>query len=150
VDPSGRGIRMKLVEQFTDILKFFFIQTDGQFNWNAVSIIGSVVSSLLVVLTLIEMRVQRRHSYKPVVSLPDQTFYLQTNGYGIPASIKNDLGIVDDLVIHMIRVEVGNVGLATARNLEFFWKIDFDKLAEIVHQIDYDHGRYARRKVIHV
>jgi hypothetical protein len=122
-------------------MAFLFYQTDGSFNWNAISILGSIVSSLLVVLTLIEMRTQRRHSYKPMLLLPNSRYYVQTNSVAIPSILKESMEIVEDWAIHGSYTEIGNVGLATAVNIEVKWELDSERMVKLISDLDPGYNR---------
>lgn len=87
----------------------------------AASAIGTLLSSVFVLLTLRELKTQRKHSYKPELVIPEVCF----NFIGEHDRYL-DIWKTDDS--EMLSLNVHNVGLGVAKNVKLSWKYDHASL----------------------
>jgi len=115
----------------------------GVINWDAVSSIISILGFVAVLLTLAEMKSQRKHSYKPVLAIKKPYFVIQNNPQGIPSMWKekfDDEGHEGELWIDL---ELTDIGFGTANEIEINWGIDTGKM---VTNIDSENSKDIYKK----
>jgi len=85
--------------------------------------IGALISSLVALFTLREMRAQRVHSYKPEIAIPEVCFNY-TNEF--PNYIR--IWTTDDK--EPLKLKIHNIGRGVAKNIKFEWEYDIVKMIE--------------------
>lgn len=107
-----------------DILRMIFLNADSTFNWNVISTTFSGFSLLYVAKTLTEMKRQREYGYKAYITFDTQKAFVQKNSTGIPCIIKDTCDISRESYPSRFYLNLHNVGVATAVNVEIAWKFD--------------------------
>lgn len=92
------------------------------------SAVGTLFSSVFVWRTLVELRTQRKQSYKPDLVIPDAFFYYDNLGNSYPEIWKSDEN-------KYLRLEVHNIGLGVAKSIQFDWSYDRDSMLETFHKL---------------
>lgn len=96
-------------------------------DWIALcSAVGTFLSSLFVLFTLLELRTQRKQSYMPALVMPDVCFY-----YNNDQETYIKMWETDD--IEMLNIKVHNIGLGVAKDIDFTWYFDIDTMMRIFH-----------------
>lgn len=85
--------------------------------------VGTLISSLIALFTLREMRAQRKHSYKPELMVPEVCFNY-TNEF--PNYVR--MWTTDDK--EFLKLKIHNVGLGVAKNIKFEWTYDIERMVE--------------------
>ncbi len=99
-------------------------------DWIAlVSSIGTFLSSIFVLVTLFELRTQRKQSYMPELVIPDVCFNYSNN---YPNLIK--IWSTDDG--NGLSLKVNNIGLGVAKNIDFEWHYDIHAMVERFYQLN--------------
>ena len=98
-------------------------------DWIAfVSSLGTFLSSIFVLITLFELRTQRKQSYIPELIIPDVCF-----DYNNEFSRYIDIWKMDDG--NALSLKVYNVGLGVAKDVNFEWKYDVNSMIEKFYQL---------------
>lgn len=99
-------------------------------DWIAlVSSIGTFLSSIFVLVTLFELRTQRKQSYMPELVIPDVCFNYNNEH---PNYIK--IWMTDD--DKGLSLKVHNIGLGVAKNIDFEWHYDIHGMIEKFYQLN--------------
>lgn len=111
----------------------------------------TLITTFLVLLTLREMKQQRRASYRPELLL--RSFYSFSIYREKSAKGKQSFDLMTDRVVENqvqpartpfpfeFRIAMDNIGLATAKNVEIEFQTDIPHLTEVVKELDSD-GRF--------
>jgi hypothetical protein len=95
-------------------------------DWIAItSSIGTFLSSFFILMTLFELKVQRKHSYIPDLVIPEIIFCYNSNDI---KTWKTD----DE---EFISLEIHNIGLDVAKNINFKWSYDIHGMIEIFYKL---------------
>ncbi|MBE3654965.1 hypothetical protein [Vibrio navarrensis] len=103
-------------------------------NWNdwiaLVSSVGTFLSSIFVLVTLFELRKQRKQSYLPDFAVPDVCF-----NYNNSAQTHIKMWSMDDG--NMLSLKVINIGKGVAKDIKFTWEYDMHDMFEKFHELDF-------------
>lgn len=98
-------------------------------DWIAlVSSLGTFLSSIFVLITLFELRTQRKQSYIPEVIIPDVCFDYSNEYEHITKIWKADDGEGLSLKVH-------NIGLGVAKDIDFEWKYNMKGMIKIFDKL---------------
>jgi hypothetical protein len=101
-------------------------------NWNdwvaLVSSVGTFLSSIFVLVTLFELRKQRKQSYLPDFAVPDVCF-----NYNNSAQTQIKMWPMDDG--NMLSLKVINIGKGVAKDIKFTWEYDMYDMFERFHEL---------------
>ena len=98
-------------------------------EWIAlISSIGTFFSSIFVLVTLFELRTQRKQSYIPELVIPDVCFNYNNE---FPNYIK--IWAKDD--DEMLSLKVHNIGRGVAKHIDFEWEYDIHGMIEQFYQL---------------
>jgi len=101
-------------------------------DWIAiVSSVGTFLSSIFVLMTLFELRTQRKQSYMPELIIPEVCFNYNNN---FPNFIK--IWTTDDS--KMLFLKIHNIGLGVAKDIDFEWKYDIYDMIEKFYKLSSD------------
>ena len=98
-------------------------------DWIAfVSSLGTFLSSIFVLITLFELRTQRKQSYMPELVIPDVCFDYKNEFPNYMRIWTTDDGNALSLKVH-------NVGLGVAKDVNFEWEYDIYGMIEKFYQL---------------
>ncbi len=109
----------------------------------------SLAAILISIFVLIEMRKQRRESYKPWLFTKNKNFYLQKNPNGTSCFLKEASDEIQDLYGHDYNLELHNVGLAAAHTIHIKWDYDHKKLLDEFTKLGTETGMLKRKDESH-
>ena len=113
---------------FDQVVNFLFVTKDGGFNWDMVSNLLTSISLVLITVSIIEVRKQRRESYKPLLALHDEALYLQKNPQGVPANLTKTLSLPREIFSTNAKFRLSNIGLAASVKTRISWIPEHKKL----------------------
>lgn len=93
-----------------------------------VSAIGTFLSSIFVLITLLELRTQRKHSYKPELVIPEICFDFNFYRERFIDTWKTDDG-------EYLKLKVYNVGMGVAQDIKFSWSYNKNSMLKIFEKI---------------
>ena len=107
---------------------------------NLLAQVANWITTLLVIFTLLEMIRQRKATYKPEVVIGRSNIEAYIGSSDVPNLWFNkalsDEELVDvDSLSSICRVPFYNLGLGSARDLQFVWKFDYEELVERISQL---------------
>lgn len=98
-------------------------------DWIALSSsIGTLFSSVFVLVTILEMKTQRKQSYMPDLVIPDVCFW-----YNNDEETYMKMWVTDDK--EMLKLKILNVGLGVAKDINFSWKYDVEHMMSTFHSL---------------
>jgi len=98
-----------------------FIEFLGKINiTNILAISGVFISTF----TLLEMRKQRKESYRPRLLIKKETFWLKTNHNNTPCSMFKEEHISEKEEVESFRFYITNIGLGSAHDIKIYLKYD--------------------------
>ena len=101
-------------------------------DWIAIiSSIGTFLSSIFVLMTLFELKTQRKQSYIPELIIPEVCFNYNNN---FPNLIK--IWTTDDNKELFLKIH--NIGLGVAKDIDFEWEYDIYEMIEKFYKLSSD------------
>lgn len=101
-----------------------------------VSAIGTFLSSIFVLITLLELRTQRKHSYKPELVIPEVCFDFNFYRERFIDTWKTDDG-------EYLKLKVYNVGMGVAQDIKFSWSYNKNLMLKKFEDIEnQDKGKF--------
>lgn len=104
-----------------------FLQKKFEYRSSVIQIVVSIISTVLVLFTLFEMRAERNDAYRPDISLSNTELAISWDKNGLP-SISKEAEDTLSKVIHadtainaIPQIKVYNLGVGTAKNITLEW-----------------------------
>ncbi len=111
--------------------------------------IFSLAAILISIFVLFEMKKQRRESCKPRLFIKNKNFYLQRNPNGTPCFLKEESDEIKDLYRYDNKLELHNVGLATAHTIHIKWEYNHKRLLDEFAKLVEESGMLKRTNESH-
>lgn len=102
-----------------------------------VSGLAAVITALVTLFTVLEMRKQRISSYLPDLFFPNTRLYVYRDGSG-SFFCSSEEGLSDSSQRNEVYLEILNIGLGAAREIVLEWDCDIDAFVNLIGQLDVD------------
>ncbi|NJL70959.1 MAG: hypothetical protein HC888_04740 [Candidatus Competibacteraceae bacterium] len=108
----------------------------SRLDWNTISAISSILAFLAIILTLIEMRTQRKHTYLPVLVLSKPYFVVQNDGRGVPSIWKDSIEDSGKYGNMWVDLELLNIGFGPANEITIQWRVDKEEMSTRMKEVN--------------